>query len=136
MNKLILFSIIAFSGCNAAEKYTASDCITRIQFHWGDESGRDKATIISAFMDDFIKQYTSEADSELPPPSTSVQGSDREFIFLQYTENCDAKIETTKSIVDQIIKGTISYPRVSFTEESFEPSDSTIMITGPYWKSE
>ena len=137
MNKFIILTLVLLLlGCGEQETYTASDCITRIEFKWQNETEREKARVTTEFMDSFIRQYIVINGTDSPPPSSAVQGSEREFVFLQYTANCDDKAELTKSITSEVLLGSSYLPKVLFTGESFEPGYETILVEGPYWKSD
>jgi len=137
MNKLvIIISLLLLFGCSDDETFTASDCITRIEFEWQNESDREKASITTEFMDSFISYFISSYGTEFPPPSSAVQGENREFIFLQFTANCKNKVEMTKSITEKVLMSSSHLPTVLFSNESFKPSYNTILVDGPYWRAE
>lgn len=137
MNKLIilLFGLLLF-GCKNQEQPTASDCITRIEFLWGNESERDKTGIISGFMDSFVSHYISVYGTNSPPPSSAVQGLNQEFIYLQYAANCNNKVEITKLITDKVVLDSEAVPVIAFSNSNFKPGYDTIFVDGPYWRSD
>jgi len=133
--RLLLLSLptIIF-GCADNITPSRSECITRIELKWTEQSAEDKAKIISNFGDEFVRQYVKNNNENAIPPSSTIQGDKQQYIYLQYTQECDNKVDTSKLLVNEVKDIIPDLPQITFTEESFEPEINTILVSGQYWR--
>lgn len=130
---LLSLPIIVF-GCADDIDPSRSECITRIEFKWSKQSAEDKAKIIANFGDEFTKQHLKNNHKNAIPPSSAIQGDKQQYIYLQYTQECDDKVDRSKLIVNEVREVISDLPEILFTEETFEPRRNTILVSGPYWR--
>jgi len=134
MKLLILLLSLSIFGCADDIAPSRSECITRIEFKWSEQSAEDKATIISNFNDEFVRHYVTKVHKNAIPPSSAIQGDNQQYIYLQYTEECGSKVDTSKFLVNEVREVISDLPQILFTEETFEPGLKTILVSGPYWR--
>ncbi len=121
-------------GCTDNIAPSRSECITRIELKWSEQSAEDRAKIISNFGDEFTRQYVKNNHKNAIPPSSAIQGDKQQYIYLQYTQGCNNKVDTSKLLVNQVREVVSDLPQIVFTEKAFEPDINTILVSGKYWR--
>ncbi len=126
---LWLFSLIA---CAEDVKYTREECIVRINIDWSGMVSDDKESSIRR-VTDAIRKAPDMGFNKIPA-SSAIQGSDRQFIYYQYKNGCDRRIENTEKLLDYVRKNIADLPSMKVDLGHFKPGVHTIRSSGPWWK--
>ncbi|MCU5783434.1 hypothetical protein MA04_02734 [Alcanivorax balearicus MACL04] len=129
---IIFFLLFGTIACAEGAKYTREECIVRINIDWGDASLNSKEATIRTITDAIRK--APDMGFNKTPASSAIQGNAREFIYYQYKDDCENRIENTKKLLRYVRDNITDLPPLEVDSGSFRPGVDTIRSSGPWWK--
>jgi len=128
-----LIFLLLLISCDAAQLPTPSDCIVKVNLDWKQpptfELSKTKSELLSAFNKEHFN---------IMPKGTvgaSWNSYDDNILYIQYTDFCDTKFETTESIFKSIATSNSNLKSYTVTNEIITPNINTILVTGPSWRN-
>ena len=128
----VLFVTVSVSACADLPRYKRSDCIVRINVEW--PSGMNEET-----KEDSIRSI-ADAVRKAPDlgfnriqPSSAIQGDKRQFVYYQFKDDCEHRIENAETLLSHVRRELGNQPSLTVDPGSFEPGVDTIRSSGPWW---
>lgn len=129
---LILLLLLGPTACAEEAKYIREECIVRINIDWSNTPSTNKEDLIGAITD-AIRKAPNMGFNKVPA-SSAIQGSNREFIYYQYKDDCENRLENTEKLLIYISKNVTGLPPLEVDSGQFKPGVDTIRSSGPWWK--
>jgi hypothetical protein len=133
-NLILLFLLfsLGLAACAKEAKYTREECIVRVNIDWSNTPSDNKENLIRTITDAIRK--APDMGFNKVPANSAIQGDNREFIYYQYKDDCENRLENTKKLLVYIRKNTSGLPPLDVDLGHFKPSVDTIRASGPWWK--
>ena len=125
-------------GCDQNEsarlethKYSRSDCIVRVDFDWTDiPEHEERLNMLLTIGDEMIENFD---DLSIPEASFSPDLTSANQIYLQFAKECERKAEFAEMHISRALSTIGSRIHFTVSDETIEPSESTIDVKGPSW---
>ncbi|EKE81447.1 hypothetical protein [Idiomarina xiamenensis] len=128
---LFLFFLIGLNSCGTDARYTRSECIVRVNIDWtGTPLGKKEELIES--ITKAIRNAPNMGSNKVPMDFT-IQGQSREYIYYQYSTDCENRFENTEALLEFARERVKSPPYLSVDKNNYEPGSDTIRVSGPSW---
>lgn len=125
----LLFGSIA---CTDEGQYARAECIVRINIDWSDTPLNIREAKIRVITNT-IRTAPDMGFNKIPA-SSAIQGDAREFIYYQYKDDCENRIENSEKLLSYVRANITDLPSLEVDSGSFEPGVDTIRSSGPWWK--
>ncbi|MBD3670336.1 MAG: hypothetical protein HUJ29_06135 [Gammaproteobacteria bacterium] len=123
-----LMSLAAIFLLISCGKPTRSECIVLVNIQWEDEVNlKDKNSAYKSFFDFVYKNMTAYGS-----PSFSVQGVERNELYIQFSNRCDKKYLLAERMLIEYGSEPFSHARV--INKVIYPSTRTISVHGESWR--
>lgn len=128
----VLTLTLSVSACGDLPKYKRSDCIVRINIEWRNDINEEAKEHTIRSITDVIRT-APDLGFNRSPPSSAIQGNERQFIYYQFKDDCENRLENARLLLSHVRRMLENPPPLEVDSRSFLPGLDTIRSSGPWW---